>query len=72
MGIQTEEKPQVDAGKHDEVAHVVDEAEMIRAFVTGEPIQALCGVVWVPSRVGGREEACAECLVLADFFDVMP
>lgn len=43
------------------VAHYVRREDATRAYVTGEPIQALCGVVWVPSRDPEQFPMCERC-----------
>jgi hypothetical protein len=62
----TETKPsevRVDEGDHDRFAHYViggNEA-IVRSMVTGEPVTALCGKVWVPSRDPERYPVCPRC-----------
>lgn len=36
-------------------------AKILEARVTGTPIEALCGYVWVPSRDPKRLPMCEEC-----------
>lgn len=54
---------QRDEGDHDRYAHYViggGEA-LMRSAVTGEPVVALCGKVWVPSRDPKKYPMCPEC-----------
>ena len=37
-------------GDSDEYAHIVMRDDQMRGYVSGEPIKALCGKLWVPSR----------------------
>ena len=55
--------PILDEGDHDRFAHYViggNEA-IVRSMVTGEPVTALCGKVWVPSRDPERYPVCPRC-----------
>ena len=55
--------PALDEGDHDRFAHYViggNEA-IIESMVTGEPVTALCGKVWVPSRDPERYPVCPQC-----------
>ncbi|WP_291827463.1 DUF3039 domain-containing protein [Candidatus Neomicrothrix sp.] len=47
---RTDVTPSTDDGDHDRYAHIVSKADASRAYVTGEPITALCGKKWTPSR----------------------
>ncbi len=44
-----------------EVAHIGRREDITRAYVTGEPIIALCGVVFVPTRDPSRYPVCQAC-----------
>lgn len=55
-------------GDHDRFKHYVWHPEKGRAaamvteaMVTGVPIRALCGKLWVPSRDPSRYPVCTEC-----------
>jgi len=37
-------------GDHDRFAHYCRREDVMRAYVTGEAIEALCGKKWVPTR----------------------
>lgn len=43
------------------VAHYAEKDEIMRGFVYGIPIVALCGKVWVPSRDGEGYPVCDKC-----------
>lgn len=58
-------RPEVrlDEGDHERFAHYViggGEA-LMRSAVTGEPVVALCGKVWVPSRDPKKYPVCPTC-----------
>ncbi len=53
----------LDEGDHDRFSHYViggGEA-LMRSAITGEPVVALCGKVWVPSRDPKKYPVCPEC-----------
>ncbi|MGQ0615474.1 MAG: DUF3039 domain-containing protein [Acidimicrobiia bacterium] len=51
-----------DDGDHERLAHVVVPARAVtEAYVTGSPVRALCGKVWVPTRDPKRYPVCPSC-----------
>lgn len=48
-------------GDHDKFAHYAEKDEIMKAFVYGVPIVALCGKIWVPTRDGEKFPVCPEC-----------
>ena len=48
-------------GDQDRFSHYVSKAKLTKAQVTGTPVVALCGKVWVPSRNPDRFPVCPEC-----------
>jgi hypothetical protein len=48
-------------GDHERFAHYVDKDKIVDSAVTGTPVVALCGKVWVPSRDPRRFPVCPEC-----------
>ncbi len=48
-------------GDHERFAHYVDKHKIVDSAVTGIPVVALCGKVWVPSRDPKRYPVCPEC-----------
>lgn len=55
--------PTLDDGDHDRFAHYVigGSEAIVKSMVTGEPVTALCGKVWVPSRDPERYPVCPLC-----------
>jgi hypothetical protein len=51
----------VDNGDHERFAHYADKDKILESAVTGTPVIALCGKVWVPSRDPNRFPVCPEC-----------
>ena len=50
-----------DDGDHDRFAHYVRKEKVLESAMTGEPVIALCGKVWVPSRDPQRFPVCPMC-----------
>jgi hypothetical protein len=48
-------------GDHERFAHYVDKHKIVESAVTGSPVTALCGKVWVPTRDPQRFPVCPEC-----------
>jgi hypothetical protein len=55
-----------DEGDHERFAHYADRDKITEAMITGTPVVALCGKVWVPSRDPKRYPVCPECKRLFD------
>ena len=49
-------------GDSDDMAHIVTKDQQMRGYVAGEPIEALCGKVWVPSRDYQGLPVCQSCI----------
>jgi hypothetical protein len=48
-------------GDHERFAHYVQKDKIVDSAVSGSPVVALCGKVWVPSRDPKRYPVCPEC-----------
>ncbi len=48
-------------GDHDRFSHYARKADIVESAVTGKPIVALCGKVWVPDRNPDRFPLCSRC-----------
>jgi hypothetical protein len=59
----------LDEGDHERFAHYADKDKILEATVTGTPIRALCGKVWVPSRDPQRFRVWPEC---KEIYDSLP
>lgn len=66
MGASLDTKPRLgdtDTGDGERLAHIVKGKDKVtRAYVTGEPITALCGKRWVPSRDPEGLRICGACI----------
>ena len=65
-------RPTTGDGDHERFAHIVwapggnPGAVIMEAMVTGTPVRALCGKVWVPSRDPKRYPVCPGCKEVKD------
>jgi hypothetical protein len=57
-----EVRPSTDDGDHDRFAHYVRKSDLMRGYVEGEAITALCGKKWVPTRDPERFPVCPTCM----------
>ena len=55
-------------GDHDKFAHYAEKDEIMKAFVFGIPIVALCGKIWVPTRDGDKFPICPACKEMYEQF----
>ena len=54
-------EPTLDDGDHDRFSHFARKSDIVESAVTGRPIVALCGKVWVPGRNPDRFPVCPTC-----------
>lgn len=50
-----------DDGDHERFAHYVEKDKIVESAVTGTPVKALCGKVWIPGRDPSRFPVCPDC-----------
>lgn len=61
------EEPQLsEPGDHERFAHYVRKEKIVESAVTGEPVTALCGKVWLPNRNPDRFPVCPICKEIYD------
>lgn len=54
--------PQVqEPGDHERFSHYVRKEKILQSALSGEPVTALCGKVWVPGRDPQKFPVCPEC-----------
>src|SRR3712207_2926623 len=59
--------PQVqEPGDHERFAHYVRKEKILESALTGEPVVALCGKVWVPGRDPSKFPVCPVCKEIYD------
>ena len=57
---QVEEQLQ-EPGDHERFAHYVRKEKILESALSGEPVTALCGKVWVPGRDPDKFPVCPTC-----------
>jgi len=57
---QEVEQP-VEPGDHERFAHYANKNKVMESALTGSPVVALCGKVWVPSRDPKKFPVCPQC-----------
>jgi hypothetical protein len=56
------EEPQLsEPGDHERFAHYVRKEKILSSALSGDPVIALCGKVWVPGRDPNRFPVCPAC-----------
>jgi hypothetical protein len=45
-----------------DAAHIVSQKDLIHSQITGQPIRALCGKLWVPKRNPDDYPLCSACV----------
>ncbi|MGL4745717.1 MAG: DUF3039 domain-containing protein [Dermatophilaceae bacterium] len=64
---RTETMPEVaEPGDHERFAHYVRKEKILESAMSGEPVTALCGKVWVPGRDPKRFPVCPMCQEIID------
>lgn len=48
-------------GDHERFAHYVRKEKILESALSGDPVIALCGKVWVPGRDPNRFPVCPAC-----------
>ena len=48
-------------GDHERFAHYVRKEKILESALSGEPVVALCGKVWVPGRDPNKFPVCPVC-----------
>ena len=51
----------VEPGDHERFAHYVRKEKILESALSGEPVIALCGKVWVPGRDPSKFPVCPTC-----------
>ena len=52
---------ELEPGDHERFAHYVRKEKILESAVSGKPVVALCGKVWVPGRDPSRFPVCPVC-----------
>ena len=59
--LEEQTQTQTEEGDHERFAHYVRKDKIVESAVTGIPVIALCGKVWVPSRDPNKFPICPDC-----------
>lgn len=51
----------VDPGDHERFSHYVPKDKILESALTGQPVRALCGKLWVPNRDPEKFPVCPDC-----------
>jgi hypothetical protein len=51
----------IEPGDHERYSHYVRKDKVVESAVMGNPVIALCGKVWIPSRDPEKFPVCPEC-----------
>ena len=51
----------IEPGDHERFAHYVRKEKILESALSGEPVTALCGKVWVPGRDPKKFPVCPMC-----------
>ncbi|MBT0774046.1 DUF3039 domain-containing protein [Kineosporia sp. J2-2] len=52
---------EVEPGDHERFAHYVRKEKVLESALSGDPVVALCGKVWVPGRDPKKFPVCPSC-----------
>ncbi|MGV8882940.1 MAG: DUF3039 domain-containing protein [Rhodoglobus sp.] len=52
---------QVEEGDHERFSHYADKNKIMESALTGKPVQAICGKMWVPGRDPQKFPVCPTC-----------
>lgn len=58
---RTETREELQEGDHERFAHYVRKEKIMSSALSGEPVIALCGKVWVPGRDPNKFPVCPTC-----------
>lgn len=58
---RTSTRELAEPGDSERFAHYVRKEKIVESNVTGTPVIALCGKVWIPNRDPGRFPVCPAC-----------
>lgn len=59
--LEREETQLSEPGDHERFSHYVRKEKILESALTGEPVRALCGKMWVPGRDPQKFPVCPQC-----------
>ncbi|MCL2466992.1 MAG: DUF3039 domain-containing protein [Micrococcales bacterium] len=63
---RTETAEELEPGDRERFAHYVRKEKILESAVSGKPVIALCGKVWVPGRDPSKFPVCPACRAILD------
>jgi len=60
------EEQLAEPGDHERFSHYVRKEKILESALSGEPVVALCGKVWVPGRDPNKFPVCPICMEIYD------
>ncbi|AJT41331.1 hypothetical protein UM93_07055 [Psychromicrobium lacuslunae] len=63
---RTEQREELEPGDSERFAHYVRKEKILESALSGEPVIALCGKVWVPGRDPNKFPVCPDCKAIYD------
>lgn len=64
--VETTPRTSHEDGDHERFAHYVRKEKILESALSGHPVIALCGKVWVPGRDPSRFPVCPACKEIYD------
>jgi hypothetical protein len=64
--LETSPKLSHGDGDHERFAHYVKKDKILTSALSGDPVTALCGKVWIPNRDPNKFPVCPECKAIFD------
>ena len=64
--MRVETRDEVEPGDHERFAHYVRKEKILDSAMSGKPVIALCGKVWVPGRDPKKFPVCPICQEIYD------
>ncbi len=65
---RVEQTQEVEPGDHERFSHYVRKEKILASAVSGNPVIALCGKVWIPGRDPNRFPVCPVCKEIYEGF----
>lgn len=63
---RTETREELEPGDRDRFAHYVRKEKIVESALSGKPVIALCGKVWVPGRDPSKFPVCPACKAILE------
>lgn len=63
---RTETREELEPGDHERFAHYVRKEKILESALSGKPVIALCGKVWVPGRDPSKFPVCPACKAILE------